>query len=152
MIKCKDYFIIKLRTYADAKLLQLYRGSGSLPAQHHDRAKAYNDFWWKFVEEVTKKDMKFWHREYFLDATDCVKDDLREKFGILINNGEGWTTLLIPKNMPNLMTWVESNTQLPMKLVTKTNIQYWEWTPLNSLRRITAKQLGIDFRKKHNLD
>ena len=116
----KDFSIFKIRYYADEKLLKKWHSNrdSALPLQHSERARNYNDFFWKFVEVVTNKSSNIWHNEYMFGSKDCATEELSD-YGIFISDQEGWYTYLIPIERQDLANWIIDNVNLPMKQLRK---------------------------------
>lgn len=157
-MKCSDYFIVKLRYYADEKVLKAYyktpgHESLPLPKQHWERAQQYTKLYWEFVEMVTGRNHESWFKEYLFMTKECVEDELKESFGIIIMGGEGWATFLIPTRHTDFFEWVKENTTVPIKILKKTNMFYVNhWgTVINKERREAERKHTIEFCEKHKL-
>ena len=158
-MKCEDYFIVKLRYYADERVLKaFYKTPGHetlpLPKQHRERAQLYNNFYWDFVEKITGKNHKNWIKEYLFLTKECVEDEINESHGIMILSGEGWATFFIPKRYVDLFEWVKNNTTVPIKIVKKTNmvyVNYWGCKLHPELRK-EQREHTIEFCKKNNIE
>ncbi len=139
-MKCKDYYIVKLRTYADESLLKKCRGDNDpLPAQHHQRAKQYVKFLWEFIEYLTGTPSSDFHLRYFMSSRDCALEQIAEDFGIIFSDGEGWNTIFIPKTNDMAYNYVIDNCGLPYKVVKKTSIDYLKHRPVDMYRKISKK-------------
>jgi hypothetical protein len=121
-IRCKDYFIIKIRYYADEKLLSKCRDNMPLPQEHHDRAKEWNEFFWKFVERVTKTTQKEWRHKYLFDTRECAIEEIFELHGIFLQDNEGWENILVPISNTEIIEWIRENNKLPFKVPQKINL------------------------------
>lgn len=120
-MKCKDYFILKIRYYADEKLLKKWRVTqGPLPLQHMERAQAYNEFQWKAVEFITGKKNQYFFFHYPLSTKDCALEELEDDFGIHICRNEAHDHWLIPKSRPDILEWcVQNLPNNPFKVLKK---------------------------------
>lgn len=117
--KCKDYHIIKIRTYASKYLLDKCEKNGDhLPKQHSQRAAIYYNFFQDFFEYLTKTTMHDWILNHFGDHMDCAYEELQDKFGILTSNAEEDRIFLIPKGQEDVFEWIKDNVGLPYKVVT----------------------------------
>lgn len=158
-MKCSDYFIVKLRYYADESVLKaFYKTPGHeslpLPKQHWERAQEYTKFYWKFIEKVTGKSSEFWYKQYMFNSRECVEDEINESHGIIVQGGEGWSTFFIPIRYEDIFEWVKNNTTVPIKIIKKTNmffINYWG-TKINKERRKEEREHTIEFCTKNNIE
>ncbi len=82
-IKCKDYIIIKIRTYADGINIRKIEEHKGVDEQW-ERAKNYNKFFWDFVKKITGKKPIWFYETYMLNALDCTKEEMQDDFGIII--------------------------------------------------------------------
>ena len=157
-MKCADFFIIKLRYFADDRVLKAFYNTPGheslpLPKQHYERADKYIKFFWDFVEKVTGKNSGFWYKEYMFMTRECVEDEIKESHGIIILGGEGWATFLIPIRHTDLIEWVKNNATIPIKIVKRINmffINHWH-LDVDQERRKESKRDSIEFCKKHNI-
>lgn len=157
-IRCSDYIIIKVRYYADNKLLNKHHKlqkqqnkSLPLPEQHHQRSKLYNEFFWKFIEKLTNKNMKQWHNKYMLETRECLHDEIEENFGIITSKEEGRDTFLIPKNNSEIINWFKENITIPYKEVRKINLGYIGFERNIKYRREDSIKYTKDFKIKYDL-
>jgi hypothetical protein len=158
-MKCKDFFIIKVRTYADEKVLNKFHktpGHEELPypKQHYERAVDHNKFYWKFIEKVTGKGNVFWFREYMFGTKECVEDEIKESHGIIILDGEGWCTYLIPIKHVELIEWFKTNVFLPTKVLKKIRSMFYinHWGGIiNKTRRTEEREHTIKYCKEHKI-
>ena len=121
-IKCKDYFIFKLRYYADKRVLDRF---GPSHPQHWERAKLSNEFFWDFFEKVSGKNMRDYHREYMLDTVKCAKEELEETHGIYrFQLSDAYYTYLIPKIYPEIFEWVLLNIKSPHKILQRASVGF----------------------------
>lgn len=154
-MKCEDFFIIKLRYYADEKVLnKFYKTPGHesqpLPKQHWERAQLYTKFYWDFIEKVTGKNQDFWFKQYMFNTKECVEDEIKGSHGIIIQDCEGWYKFFIPIKHTELIEWIQKNTTIPTKIIKKTNmfwINHWGCT-VNTERRTEERKHTIEFCKK----
>lgn len=149
-VKCKDYFIIKIRCYADEKLLKKSRDEGGpLPKQHYERAEEFHNFIWKLIKKITKKGSDYWCVEYMMDGRMCALESIEESHGIIFNDGEGWATFMIPKKHNYVISWIKENILLPHKIVLKTNVRFLGWTKRDlKWRRKYAKEITDKIKSK----
>ena len=115
----KDYTIFKIRYYSDA--VNVVRGKFSETdedrQQAWDRAKQYQDFFWKMVEKVTGNPHEYWSVKYFLSSTDCSREELHELYDIIIPESEEYYYWYIPNTMTDLIEWIKSECKLPFQIV-----------------------------------
>lgn len=142
-VKCKDYFIIKIRYYANDRLLRKWHAGGEMPTQHWERAKEYIEFMWMLVEEVTGNDMKYWHEKYMFEAKECAMEEIEEEYSIFYSGGEGWATLMVPLRQDRIIKWIKSNVRLPYKVVSRTNLVGY----FNRCDRNYKRDTAHDFKK-----
>lgn len=151
----KNYVIIKVRNYADEKLLKKHfqepgNESKPLPKQHYYRAKEHFAFFHLLVEKVTGKNFKTWADEYLFDTHECLKDEIRENYGILIIDGEGWVTYFLPKEKIELIGWFIVTVKLPLKIVKKTRYSFfinnWLYNKDVKTNRIKSRELTKKFK------
>lgn len=147
-IKCKDYFIIKIRYYADDRLLKKHSGE-QLPKQHYDRAKLYVDCKIKFIEKVLKIEYKELVLKYFLYSFDCAFEQMEEEYGIIFLDGEGWATFMVPKKHIKIIKWLKNNILLPYKVISKTNIS---WLNIGERNLKWRRQMSKEFMDKNPLN
>lgn len=127
----KNYFKVKIRYYADKKLLDRSRG-GNLPAQHRERAALYNDFFWKFVEKVTGKTNLEFHDIYMFGATECAHEEMEQTHGIVIKLFEdGYYTYYIPNNHLEIIEWVKLNVKSPYKVLKRAHTLSYHSSTVN---------------------
>ncbi len=121
MIKCSDYFIIKVKCGGDEKLKL-----GNIEAYNkhcYDRVKAFIEFKWLVIEQITGKLRDEWYRTYLTDANDCALDEIEEITGIHISrNYEDVCSFFIPKKYETIYHWIISNCDVPYKVLIKTNL------------------------------
>lgn len=142
--KCKDYFIIKHRCYADARLLKKWEGKPGLPKQHSERARDHNNYLWELISFITKKTQDDWFYEYIFDTRECAFEELEEKYGIFFSGGEGWSTLMIPKKHDEIIEWIKTNkTKVPSKVVSKL-----KYIPFY----LVHKEKDLNFKRKTSLE
>lgn len=147
-IKCSDYLIVKLRYYADAKVLKKHYADPNhadkwLPKQHHERAVAYHDFFFSFIEKITGKSKDYWYYQYMTDASACLREEIHETYGILTSDTGGYYVWMIPKNRKDLFDWVVENTTVPYKVMKKVHLGGWKW------RGPEASTYSREFSKLH---
>lgn len=151
-IRCKDYHIIKIRHYADQKLLDKHHREdpeGPYPRQHHERGRAYFAFQLALIEHVTGLDNLALFTLYQSHTMRAGMEDVEEKTGIRYSVGEGWETYMIPKDKTDLIEWFHNNiTANPFKVVKRTHLGYLGYRefPTNIWREIALKH-RIDFSK-----
>lgn len=153
-IKCSDFFIIKLRNYADEKLMKKWSadGGGVLPKQFYERNDLYNKFFYSLITHLTNETIEHWTRQYMFDLHTCLRDEIHESHDILIHCGEGWQTYFIPLEHTELIEWFKANINLPFKLLKKTNLGFWAWRGgVNKTRREDCRERSIKFITENNL-
>ena len=161
--KCKNYYIIKIRYYASKYLLDKYYNDPNhnekpLPKQHHERAKIYTYFFWKFFNHVTGIEDKDWYLKYSFESRECAKDELQDKFGILQSDAESEMIFLIPKDKEEIFKWVKENVNLPYKIVSvlkyiPLSFLYSDNYGLHPTRRKESEEwskIHLPFNKKEN--
>lgn len=122
-LNCKDYYIIKMRYYADKKLLDKYwEDNHTIPPQHYERCADYMDFRWLLVNEICGKDSMYWHTHYMIDSVECAKEYICEKYNIYFKTDDGDEILFIPKSNEKIFEWVKDNipSNIPNKILKKT--------------------------------
>ena len=78
-MKCKDYYIFKIKYFADKKILdEWHKNNGPTPKQHWQRAQDYNKFIWKFIKKVTGKPDTYWYKTYAFEARECAFEYVEE--------------------------------------------------------------------------
>lgn len=115
-ILCKDYVIFKIK-YQKKK----YDFSQDIYVK-------YLDFIHDVVELLTKKNKDYWYQTYGFGHSstvlECMIDELQEDFGILFMRGEGEATMMVPKNMNDLILYVRTKCPVKWRIVTRTNMFY----------------------------
>lgn len=126
-IKCDDYYILKVRYYGSEYYMKKFH-TGDLKAikNHRIAAEKHNDFFWRFIEKATDNDMDYYFNKFQLSTHDCVREEIHEKFGIIIVGTEGYYKYFLPKNKKNfhLFMWMKKNCECKYKELKKTNT-FW---------------------------
>lgn len=150
-IKCKDYFIIKIRVYADEKILDEWHKGNTVgvPKQHTERSKAHSEFFWQLVEKVTNKERKYWFLEYGLDAREAMTEELADTYDIQILGRESERTFMIPKTSPEIFEWVKNNVTNPSKVLKKTLLGFWAYKKPQTNFREVGRQNNKGLREKY---
>lgn len=147
-VRASDYITFKIRYYADGINVRLGKFQGD-NKQHHERGAEYIRFFWEMVEKVTGHAMKYWYNKYLSMTMDCIKEELHEKYGIIIPEGEEHYLWYIPINMVDLINWIEMNCKLPFKKLVRppmTNIRNREVT---TWRREESEKFKNEMKLKH---
>jgi hypothetical protein len=152
MIRCKDYHIIRVRYYADQKLLDKHHKetpNGPYPKQHHDRAKSYYAFKMALIKHVTGFDQQALFDMYQFGTVDCGLEDMEEMSGIRYSSGEGWDTFMIPKERTDLIEWFHQNlTENPFRVMKVIRMGYQKYREFPSrFKRDFAIENKIDLSK-----
>lgn len=140
ILKCEDYFIIKVRFYASRYYLKKFYNNESIGRQKHwEAAKNHTEFFWNFIEKVTGTLSDKYYEKYMFNAKECVIEELNETYGIIIVEGEGYYKYFIPKNDSNLelVEWVKKNIKNPYKVLKKTYT--FDKTPTRGIRDYVEK-------------
>ena len=148
MKKCADYYIVKIRYYADKHLLDKHHkngGKGAYPAQHQERAEAYFDFFWEFFEKFTGHKKSKYYFDYMFETRVCAQEELFEKFGVYIPEGEGSYKWFIPIEQTEMIQYVKDNCKNPMKVLKITNMNYFK---LNSMPSDYWRKESIKFSEE----
>lgn len=128
-LKCKDYFIIKIRYCADKKALDKWlRTLSHAPKQQIERARLSNEFFWNLTEKVTGKNQNEWNSTYMFDTHDCVLETMEETHGIyrwLLT--EGYYTYFIPKQHIGIIEWIKLYIKSPYKILKRSSTGYVEF-------------------------
>lgn len=133
-IKCKDYYIVKVRYYASPYYLkQFHEGKSKGIKKHHEAASKHSEFYWAFMERASGKNSDHFFKEFCLGARECATEEINETHGIIILFGEGWVTYLIPKDKnSDLFDWVKSEVksrEIPNKIVGKVQLGWGDYSP-----------------------
>ena len=124
-IHCKDYFIMKIRTYADKHVLdKWHKTNGPTPQQHRDRAMSIYNFTCALIEHVTHDPYDTFMLLSHLDSDECIRELLYEKSGVLVRYGEAVRTYMIPNNQTELIDWFKAHAPQPNWIVKKTNVSF----------------------------
>jgi hypothetical protein len=121
----KDYFIIKLRTYASPYYLKLWHEKNSVIGlkKHHEAAAKHQDFFERLYEYITKSKYNDLFFEYGLSLGDCAREIIDSDYGIILNRGEAWQTYVIPKEKTELISWFMDNIgDIPYKILKRSRI------------------------------
>lgn len=122
MINCSDYFIFKLRYYADKRILDRF---GPSHTQHYERAKLSHEFLWALVEKVTNKKEEYWHQEYIFNSVECALEEIAETHGIhRWVFRDAYYTYFIPKEHIEIIEWIKLNIKSPYKILKKSSSGY----------------------------
>ena len=151
-----DYFILKIRTYADDRLLNKTKPGEPLPKQHYERAQSFNDFIWSFISYMTKNDKDYWYANYMFDARECALDYIEENFGIMmLRNYESATKWIIPKEMAETIDWIKLNIpdNLPHNVLKRVNLLMYSFQIDKDLkwRRAESLERTKNFMEKEGL-
>jgi len=145
-IKCKDYFIFKLRYYADRSVLDRF---GPSHPQHSERARLSSDFFWAFTEKVTGKKQDVWYAEYMFGTRECATEELAADFGIFIFLlSEGCYTYFIPLNHKEIINWIIPNIHSPYKILKKTSVGFVNTDKNQRWKRDRGKKFTDDWKQK----
>ncbi len=149
--KCKDYFIIRLRYYADKHILDKWHSTDGAPTpkQHWNRAQEINRFFRAFFEQATNTTYTSFISEYMISTRECMIEELSTKYNIVISDGEVWKTWFIPKENTELIQWVLDNVTLPYTTPSKTGTHKLEYRENSSYWRDESREETIKFKKEH---
>ena len=123
-MKCENYYIVKVRYYADAKLLSQPFVTNEQRLQHHTRANHIGSLYWEFFEFVTGYSMKAYVLMIpnFLRSREDSKEYLLNEYGIYIDDGEANRYFYIPKTSEKYyleFLYFLSKYDLPYKVLKK---------------------------------
>lgn len=151
-VRCKDYFIIKIRNYADEKLLKKSRKEGGpLPKQHHERSHAFITFKWELIKKITGKGLDQWCKIYMTDAANCAMEYIEEKYGIMLYDGSGWQTFMVPLKHSEIIAWIKENVKLPNKIMQKVSLGHLAYVERDlTWKRNEAKKFTDEMKLKFN--
>jgi hypothetical protein len=125
-LKCNEHFIIKLRYYASEHFLKLMHSDGASSAigrqKHMEATRDYHTFFWNFITRVTEKPDMYFHKHYFMHATECAIEEIYETHGIYISQREGHYYYFIPKKHTEIIQWVKDNVNIPCTPLKKTTV------------------------------
>ncbi len=143
-MKSSDYYIIKLRYYTTKYYLKkFHQGDSVANKKHYDAAKKHGDFFWKFIEFVSGQTSQDVYTKYFTGSRECITEEIFETHGIIISNGEGWYTYLIPKDSVDIIKWINDNVgDIPHKEIKKYNMWWYENYLPSSLHRDMYRDLN----------
>jgi hypothetical protein len=150
MIRCKDYHIIRVRYYADQKLLDKHRKTGGpYPIQHHERAKSHYHFQMALIKHVTGFDHQALFDMYQFGTLEAGLEDMEEMSGIRYSGGEGDATYMIPKERTDLIEWFHQNlTENPFRVMKRIRMGYQKYREFPSrFRRDFALKNKVDLSK-----
>lgn len=129
-IKCKNYFIIKLRYYASPYFMKkFHKGDAIANKKHYEAAVNYNNFIRKFIEIVSERPFSYYEKEFFLNSKECAYEDIHESHGIIIEQIKGYYILMIPKEHSDIINWVKINVDIPFKILQKCEIGFGDYRP-----------------------
>lgn len=120
-IECKDYFIIKVKCYADRRILDQF---GLSHPQHWERAQLSLDFFWALVEKVTGENQNYFFEKYMFNTMDCAKEEIQDTHNILQYDIESHYLYFIPKEHKKIIDWIIENIKSPHKILKKTHTGY----------------------------
>lgn len=143
MIKCSDFFIIKIYLIPSEYCLKKFlKGDDKAHLKMIKCAQDYLDFFWKFFHHVTGITREEFQIEYFSAAYESAMEELNEKKGIFIATNSPHYKYHIPIKDVNTIEWVKQNVQkLPHKILKKTYITYLDYLLKNptTVRREMSK-------------
>lgn len=148
ILKCEDYFIIKVRFYASRYYLKKFHNDEPIGIKKHwEAAKNHTEFFWNFIEKVTKKSHEDYINEYFFSSKECAIEEIHEVYGIIIVEGEGYYKYFIPRNDSNLelVEWIKINCKNSFKILKKT---YTFVKPVSTFYRDYAKNKDTTIKRK----
>lgn len=129
-IKCKNYFIIKLRYYASPYYMKKFRNGDPIAnKKHYEASVNFNEFSRKFIEIVSERPYNYYEREYFLNSKECAYEDIHESHGIIFDQAKAYYVLMIPKEYTDIINWVKNNVNIPFKIVKKTELGFCDFRP-----------------------
>lgn len=148
-IKCKDYYILKIRYYGSDYYMKNYN-NGNIKAvkNHHKAIKNHNDFFWEFIEKITNKTQEDWLNQFYYYNRECIVEEIHDTLGIIIVDEEGYYKYFLPKNDNNfdLLIWMKENCKNKNKQLQKSNTFWLKKKPQTSYRE-TARELRIENKK-----
>lgn len=120
--KSKNYFIIKIRCHASDYYLDKFHKNEDIGIKKQwEAANKNTEFYWKFVECVTKKQDKWFYKMYGFGGKECAEEEMLEQYGILICSSRNYNYFHIPKQMTDISDWmIENLTDIPYKILQKT--------------------------------
>jgi hypothetical protein len=110
-IKCKDYFIIKVKFRDNKNKSNKFQW---------ENAKKVGDFKWKLIEHVTGQTHTWWIWTHMMSSIECAFEEMDDKHGLLTLETGGYVTFLVPKNKPELAEWIQENCPFEYKVLKKT--------------------------------
>lgn len=145
-IKCKDYFIFKLRYCADRRILDRF---GPSHPQHWERAELSIEFFWNFVERVTGKKQSYWYDEYMTFTQECATEELATDYGIFrFLLSAGCYTYFIPLKYKEIIDWVVPNIRSPYKIIKKASVGFVNTDKNCRWYRDNGKKFTEDWKQK----
>ena len=148
-LRPSDYTIFKIRYYADGINVRKGKFDGD-DKQHWNRAQEYTKFFWEMVEKVTGKPLSEWVKEYFSSTSECAREELHEKYDIIIPESEEYYYWYIPNTMGDLIQWVKDNCKLPFQIVRRAPYNSTLDRPKTTWRRDDARKFVLKNLKRFN--
>jgi len=151
----KDWLIVRIRTYADDKVLKKHKrqnDDGSLPRQHHDRAKSYAAFMYEFYEYVTGKSHREWMKTYFISTMECLSEHIKEHHNIHQSHGEAYETFLLPLTEQKTVDWIVSTCDkldLPCRIMKKAHTFYADNYKVSTIFRDSSIESTKELFEEH---
>jgi len=149
-MKCKDYNIIKIRTYCD-NIKKFHQNDYDTMQEHRERAYYFNHFLWELAEKLSGKDSDWWHNTYMFSARECFFEYLVYDENISTSYTDGWYTFYIPKEKDELFQWIKDNLKNPYKVVTKTYLPNIYTTVDKTYFRDEAIKFTSKIKAEYNL-
>lgn len=148
-LSAKNYHILKVRYYADKKLLDAWHDGAPVPRQHRQRAEFHWKFFWGLVEKVTAKKQDFWYDTYLFFTVECAEEELGEDYGIFcFNVSDGHKTYYIPKKYTEIIKWTNDNVNLPFKILKRANISFHNLNDITHHFRNESIKINEEFKHK----
>ena len=124
-----DYYIIDVRSYTSPYYLKKFeKGEHIGVVKQYESAKAYNKFFWDFIEKVNGKTPADYYKLY-TSATECAIEEIHETHNIRIFNKEARYQYIIPKlNNEELFEWIKDNAP-KYKILSRTCSFWYETKP-----------------------
>jgi len=116
MVKCKDFYIVKVSKKRTQDLKIIY-----------DEIQLFINFKWSVIEELTNKTEEEWQFNYMLETYECAFEEIYENHKIVIEVLRRSILFYIPKekiNEYNNLLNIIREKKLDYKILKKTQISF----------------------------
>lgn len=123
-ITSKTHLYINVRKFPSNYILKKYHERDPKAVKKfHEHIRIHQAFFKKLVKFITGDTYDSYAKKYMLGPSDCIKEEIHEKTGIVIASAGKYDTYCIPKTEENtkIYDFILENCTVPCKTLKKTN-------------------------------